>query len=99
MNVWKVSIVIMSTLIVVGLGFLVWGLTARTGDMAAAPPAAFETFMLPPGAVINSMGAWPGGVSLYATTAEGEFIYLYDTATGKNAGRVAVVRGETPAQP
>ena len=87
MRLVKISIVIMTTLLVAGLGLLVYGFATQSRTSSIAPDAEFE---VPQGSAIRQMTGYKDGLAFYLSTPKGEFVYLYNPTTGKPAGRIAV---------
>ena len=96
----KFAIITMTTLIVIGLGLLGYGLATKVGTPKNADvPAQVE---LPAGAVIlGTTGLGPHVLSLHIRSSQPakEWFLLVDPMTGRKLGQLDVVTGTKTAVP
>lgn len=83
----KMLVGVMTLLIALCLGALVYGLVAKTG-----PKAGDVALALPSLSRVEQMSSWKNGVALYVATPKGDFIYFVDPSTGVAPTRVSVRR-------
>ena len=82
----KLSIIVMTFLIVAGLAALVYGMKQQMNKLAAkAPGAELADFSLPKGAVLRTIAAADeaGSVWLHLDTADGQPLLLLVNAKGQ----------------
>lgn len=87
----KILVTIMTLLLIGGTGFLGYSIVTKAGKLAATPDMA--PLQLPVNSDIKEMAGYEDGVALYVSSPEGEFIYLYNLASGKMQGRIKVQKG------
>jgi hypothetical protein len=89
----KALVAVMSLLIVAGLGLLAYGVSRQKGALVLTPPRSMAPLSLPKGSTVWQMTPYDGGLALYVTSREGEYIYFYDPHTGRPEGRAEVKKG------
>lgn len=90
----KLLVGTMTFLIFVCFCLMIYGVM-KQADKLQAPLSA--TLTLPAVSQVDSIAAYPEGISLYVRSTEGDYIYLFNTALGREAGRIKIDRaGEKP---
>jgi len=89
----QLAIVIMTALIFIGLGLLVYGVIREGAKLGAknAIAAPVQELALPPSAKIEKISPWKEGLALHVTAPKGEYIYLV-TPGGKIATTLVIKR-------
>jgi len=98
MQALKTLVIAMGLLIVVGIGFVGYGLmraknapqTQQAPVSSAAEPFAARV-PVPPGARLEQVTAAGDRIVLRFSSAEGEKLVLLDTQTGRPAGTISLV--------
>ena len=86
-------VVVLSTLIVIGIGLLIYGFLRRSEPVKPAPasaagPQAIRTFALPNQAVIKSTGVAQNRLVLTLETGRGEEVDIFDLRDGHLVARI-----------
>ena len=98
----KLLVTVMTTLIFICMGLLVYGLiskgkTERINNYLS--PQAAPELVLPLGAKVDKMSSWREGLALHVTTPKGEYIYFLNSS-GTLVNTLSIKRADTasPAQ-
>lgn len=87
----KLAITVMTTLIFIGMGLLIYGVATKSAELglkAKAPPPV-QDLALPVGAKIEHMSPWREGMALHLSTPKGEYIFLL-RSDGTVASKLAI---------
>jgi len=71
----QLLVIVMTAVLFVGMGLLVYGLATKGGRPAAKSPAVQE-LALPLSSKIEKILPWRDGLALHVTAPKGEYIYL-----------------------
>jgi len=82
------AVTILSSLIIICLVLLVYGMVEKGAGLAPARDMA--ALVLPKGSSVKQMTTYDNDLALYVDTPGGEYIYLYNPRKGAPEGRVAV---------
>lgn len=91
-----VLVSVMSLLIVVCMGFVIYGLTTKLGSEKMADIPAL---VLPEGSKVTDMTDYKGNLALTVVQGKTQSIYVVNPKTGKAVLRMPIETGVIPQQP
>ena len=89
----QVLITVMTVLIFIGLGLLVYGFASKGAKLGMRPPvpATVQELKLPTGAKIERISPWREGLALHIAAPKGEYIFLVNPS-GTIATKLVIKR-------
>jgi hypothetical protein len=85
-------VTVMSLMIVVGLGFVAYGIIKGAGELKPFD----QTLALPPGAAVKSMAGDRDELALHVTSPEGDYITFIDPSSGRTRGTLRITTTAKP---
>lgn len=90
----KIAVGVMTALIVVGLGLVIYGMT-REKEAAKTDEKAFTATMnISPDASVKLMTAYKDSIALYVASPDGDNIYFIGPEKGTLKGRIVVTKNK-----